>query len=553
MGGMMRLLVKRSPLRYVTCLCVLSVACLGRPAYATPPTPQQLSQVTASGLAWVYQKQRPDGGWSDTYSSTGVFATSAVLDAMAGFSVAKGSIYMAGVASLASAAPASVDALSRQLDTLNRLGLDVSTPAQALKQLAIDGSKGWGAYPNYGTSLLDTGLAATSLSNVSTSGYTTTDLSNLVCKVFGPGQRSNGGWGYAMPLTAEPSSASSAALLPTVYAVVALKNMTKLGLTSASCGSTSYSLATLMANGVVFLKTKQNTSTDRGFGENSASSALETALVYKAINAVNSQDAVLVDAQNYLINTQKVDGSWSDDAFVNALALQVFATPLTISGTDGVPDVVKTQLGLSPTASLVKLPGNGVGLSGINTTSSIVSTLYLGVPMSKFLEEPSSWTSGNLPPGLTFSGSVISGTPTAVGQFNAVFTATTTAGSFLRNYSLTVEAHPSSVSFGVNPMMPNKNSTATLTALVMGDHPYGTVKFYDDSTLLATVNVAATDSAVAATQTSFVASSVHLAGGFRKITASYSGDTRNQSSTSATKVVPVNPEAGAVFLLLLSQ
>jgi hypothetical protein len=79
------------------------------------------------------------------------------------------------------------------------------------------------------------------------------------------------------------------------------------------------------------------------------------------------------------------------------------------------------------------------------------------------------------------------------------------------------------------------------------------VKFYDDSTLLATVNVAATDSAVAATQTSFVASSVHLAGGFRKITASYSGDTRNQSSTSATKVVPVNPEAGAVFLLLLSQ
>lgn len=556
--------VSRKPAFYLALWCALSAGS----AQAATPTPQQLSQAQANGLAWLYKNQNGDGSWGASQSGgSAAFATSAVLDAFKGYGISKGIAYTAGVANLGSASPLSTDGRARQISTLSAAGLDVSAMTTVLSQQTVDGTGGWGAFPNYGASILDTALVANALIKASSSGYTTSQLQTLVCNVFGPGQRSvDNGWGYGLPLTNEASSASSSALLPSVYAVLALQNMVGQGIASASnCSNgSSYTLSTMISKGVGYLKTKQNTATDKGFGENSTSSALETALAYLAINAVNKSDTTLVDAQNYLISTQGSNGAWSNDAFVSALALQVFAAPLTISGQDGVPDAVKTALGLASSSATTPnyMGGNGQAVAGTTTPSAKVIGANLGVQMSYALTGAGgtapytfTLTSGALPPGVSLGSNTLSGIPTSVGQYNVLITqqdSATPSVSVTQDVQIAVTAHPSAVSFTVSPKPASKLSPATLTATVVGDHPYGTVQFFDgnSTTALATVIVQQNDSAVTATQTVFTTTAT-LAGGFRKISAVYSGDARNQSATSTTQTVMVNPDAAAVLHLLL--
>jgi hypothetical protein len=531
------------------------------------PAPQLVSAAGANGLAWLYQHQNGDGGWGVGATGSSAFATSAALDAFMGFGISKGIAYTAGVANLANAVPLSTDARARQITTLNAVGLDVSALTQVLVAQPVDGTGGWGPLPNYGASTMDTALAAYALSKATSSGYTPAQLTALVCNVFGPGEINHNGWGYALPLSNAPSGASSAALLPTVYSVLALQNMVGKVTPTINCTNGTYILATLISDGVTFLKTKQNAA-DKGFGESGVSSVLETALVYMAIKATNTSDLTLGDAQNYLVNTQDPAGSWSYDAFTNALALQVFAAPLSISGQDGVPDAVKQALKLASANAIAPnyMPGNGQAIAGSTTStgftqwSPVPQTYLLGVPV--FYTFPENYAnlrviSGALPPGLNLGGTTLSGTPTAVGRFSMLITYLRIDASpyywVTQDMQIIVAASPSAVNgIKVSPSPADKRSPATLTATVLGNQPYGSVQFFDGTTLVATATVGATDAAVTATQTTFTATtSVNLKGGFRKITAVYSGDTRNQSSTSAVKIVPVNPDAAAVLKLLL--
>ncbi|RTL29130.1 MAG: hypothetical protein EKK47_13905 [Burkholderiales bacterium] len=410
-------------------VCLSSLA-LVTAASASTPTPTQINTSRANGLAWLYKNQQGDGSWR-LPGGLQVQATSAALDAMMNAGIKSGSTFYSGIASLENAHPSSTDGQSRQINTLYQAGNNVYALTAKLLSQATALYGAWGPLPGYSTSVADTAMAtvasvvATAHAVVVWTGY-----DSLMCNVIVPQQRSSGGWSYVGSLgnnpASAPTNASSASILPTVYAILMVQKVAPLGYSQFSCGmGTNYSAATIVSNGVAFLKTKLNQ--DGGFGENGTSGALETAMAYQAIKAVNPSDSALGNAQGYLVATQKSDGSWAGDPFQTALALQAYpATTLVSTAGDGMPDVVKTALNINvstPTGSLK--PGNGQSVAGVNKPFVSVGAT-LNQPMSYSLAGSGgtapyqyALASGNLPPGLSVSSAgVITGTPTAVGPFS---------------------------------------------------------------------------------------------------------------------------------------
>lgn len=403
-------------------VCLSSLA-LVTAADASTPTAAQINTSRANGLAWLYKTQQGDGSWR---SSAGlqVQSTSAVLDAMMNAGVFNGSAFFSGVSSLSNAHPSSTDGQARQIMTLYRAGINVSAHTNKLLSQATGAYGAWGTLPGYGNSVLDTAMASVALIGTTPSW---TGYGNLVCNVIVPQQRTGGGWSYMGGLTTQPSNeptnASKASIVPTVYAILNLRLIGLLGYSQFTCGTTTYTTATLMNNGVAFLKTKLNS--DGGFGESGTSGALETALVYLAINSVNTSDSTLGNAQGYLVSTQKSDGSWADDPFQTALALQTYPqTTLASTAGDGIPDVVKTALNINVNTKTGSLkPGNGQSVAGVNKPLLSLAA-RVGDAMSSSLSSSTLVTlsSGNLPPGLVLlqNNGVLSGTPTTAGTYSFV-------------------------------------------------------------------------------------------------------------------------------------
>lgn len=354
-------------------------------------------------------------------------STSAALNALLNAGVQKGNTYNAAVSRLANIDPSSVDGVSRQVATLQRTGSDVSAFVSRL-QASGNLFKAWGSLPGYGSSPADTSLALATLLDA-LPGYTNNDIAAALCAAILPTQRTGGGWSYLGGGSSAPTTATNGSIIPTAYAILLLQKIKTTRFSGVNCG-TSYTLATSITNGINFLLTKKDA--DNGFGENATSGALETALAYLAIQAVNPAHAALGPAQDYLIATQQTNGSWADDPFQTALVLQTFpATILTDTAQDGIPDIVKVALGIdiNDIASDRALrPGNGQGITG--TTAPLALAAVTAQQAYSFTlnagngTPPFSYTllSGRLPDGMTLAtNGTISGTPTTAGQFNITY------------------------------------------------------------------------------------------------------------------------------------
>lgn len=405
-------------IQVIRCAAVLMVCLVGTVQAATSA---QLSTSQVKGLAWLFQHQNGDGGWS-TGAGIEVQSTSAVLDAFSNAGIRRGTAFNAGLAKLANANPSSIDSLARQITTLQRIGADVSVAATQI-QNAANGGKAWGSLAGYSANPLDTALALSALLSAVPS-YASTATS--ICNGIAPFQGASGGWSYG---NAVPSQAN-AAIVPTAYAVLMLQKLKAQGVTSYGC-STSLVLATAINNGVTFLASKQNA--DKGFSDNGPSGALETALAYLAIKAANPSHTALSSAQDYLVATQQSNGSWAADPFQTALVLQTFPqSVLTDTAQDGIPDAVKLAIWNSGNFTLAAeiglLPGNGQSIAGL-TAPIVAASATINQPYSLTLTGSGGTTpyafgvvSGTLPTGLTLAANgSISGTPTLLGPFPFIY------------------------------------------------------------------------------------------------------------------------------------
>jgi len=381
----------------------------------------------AKGIAYLIQTQKGDGSFSAA-SGLEIQSTGAALEALANAGMKSTQTYARATAWLLNTDPASIDAQARRIVALKTAGvvltpmLDKLLPQKSRSDRAI-----WGAYENFDLSFPDTPLVWNA---IRTAGYTYTnqlsEMGNAVyCEVL-PAQRFDGGWPFVKPLASTPANVTASALLPTSYLVRELQAVrVAYGWDSNSCGI-SYSLVAAINNGVTYLLSKHNPA-DGGFGEGGVSNPLETALAYRAIQAVYPAHAVLAPAQTYLINTQQSNGAWSN-ALATGLVLNTFpATTLADTDKDGLPDVVEpllfTNVGTPDSRGLIN--GNGQSSSGV-TTARQLPAAYLSGLYSASLGASSGYAllAGSLPPGLALApNGTISGTPTQLGTYNLQYSA----------------------------------------------------------------------------------------------------------------------------------
>lgn len=112
--------------------------------------------------------------------------------------------------------------------------------------------------------------------------------------------------------------------------------------------------------------------------------------------------------------------------------------------------------------------------------------------------------------------------------------------SFASGIDVTVVPGSSATALTLAPTSAYQNNAVTLTAVVSGSGPTGTVTFRDGPTVLGTANIVSGKATLSPTFTST---------GSHSISASYSGDTNNQASASATATLVINAKLSTTTVL----
>lgn len=406
----------------------------------------------ATGVAYLISHQNGDGSFK---SSTGleIATTATAVDALAVAGVKHGPFYASAIAYLANADGGSVDSQARAISSLRDAGLD-TTARQTQLMASRNSSGGWGTYSGFASAFPDTMLALSLGLPVAGS-----DFKAAACVIL-QAQRPDWSWSYfETSATTVPTGLSAGAIIPTAYAVSVLNSYAPSAPT-VTCGSATYTLATVVSNAVTWMQGKRNAS-DGGFGDGGTSSILETALVYRALNALATPPQPATSgALTYLLGQQITDGSWRGDVFQTALVLRSFpATTMADTDNDGIPDASEAALHTNPNVpdSRNLMAGNGWGAVGLTapalaasgqTYHSLLVTLSAsgGTPPYTF-----NLVAGSLPPGVQLSANgQISGTPTASGDYNFDYAVTDAAG--------TVGNYVGLLSIAAAPPPPSDNS-----------------------------------------------------------------------------------------------
>lgn len=401
-----------------SCLLVAMIAFAPNAAAATP---SQIDSAHLKGLQWLLTNQDGDGGWPNA-SGIRIIATTSSLDALAQAGI-KGYPYAKGVSWLANADAASTDALARQTLSLFRAGVNTSGLISLLTARRNEdaASLSWGAYDHYAGSFPDTSLA---LDVIKITGTIYATVGNGISYVTSK-QNTDGGWPFTK---SEPTTAQSQ-VIPTAYNILTLSRYKAL-----------YSVQTNLNNAITWLKSQQKAG--GGFGEGTSGTVLETALAYQAIVAEKgTADPAAILAQDFLIAQQSTtNGNWGGDAFTTAQVLKTFqATVLLDTDADGIPDEIETLMGTNAFVAdsrWLAAEGNGQSIPGVTTPTVLNNSTVVNQPFGFTLAGigtgPFTWTisSGNLPPGLSLNSStgVISGTPTATGNYSFEYTVTDANG-----------------------------------------------------------------------------------------------------------------------------
>lgn len=447
---------------------VLFTLCAIVPAQAT------VDDARAQGLAYLVKNQKGDGSWY-AREAIKVQSTAAALEALMNAGIRSGETFGAGTAWLGNSESPSTDSQARKLIALNDAGYSITT-ASSLLSGGRNSENNWGSYAGHQTSVIDTGLALAAMVRVNGAFN---DFG--ICALLRAQSSTDGGWPHLLPATGAPIHIGKTALLPTVYMALGLKRYVDAGnWVSTTCTvsgvSTTYTFTNVLNAAISGLAATQHA--DGGFGENPASTPLETALVYSAIQAINPSHAALAAAQNYLVigaGKPGADGSWGGDPLTTALALKTLPT-VTLPDTDrdGLPDVVEAAMNNGSSTTVAdgrdQAPGNGQSIVGVTAPLPLPAAI-LGQAYSYNLAQAGlsgfALSTGGLPPGLTLSpGGLLSGTPTQSGAFSFQYQA---SPSFTQLAQLSVTAPGATTTDGDVPTLPEWGM------LIMGALLFGSI------------------------------------------------------------------------------
>ncbi len=325
-------------------------------------TQAEIDTMRDNSLAWLITNQQFDGSWQGVEGS-GIQTTSIALDALNNAGV-NSQVYARGLAWLANSEPQSVDSLSRQIVAMANAGMDVSDKLTTLISWR-NNTFTWGAYDRYSISYPDTPLASSAIrKDTALFNANITELSSAMCAIIATQKTGDvsvaGSWSYFPGPSGASVPASPGALVPTVYNLLEMSAFNDIS-PSINCG-TVYQFIDIINAGLDWL-ISQRLNIDGGFGDNGTSTALETALAYSIIAKIRPGDATLASAQDFMVSTQSINGSWQGDTLVAAIVATTLPTvTLVDTDNDGIPDSVEAILGTNPTIADSRdlLPSDGI-------------------------------------------------------------------------------------------------------------------------------------------------------------------------------------------------
>jgi len=424
-------------------------------------TQAQIDNAWTYGLWSLIKNQNGDGYWQST-NDPNVIATALAVQAL-NRAPLKTTPYNKAVSWLANARPVSVDAISRQILALSTAGVPAPNSFNRLYSWAnFAPFLGWGAYDRHMTSFPDTPLALAAWRAEVPFGavpISSGSWASAICSIL-LGQSNtttSGTWGYFGPEAygdPMPVAVTTPAILPAAFNLIEIEQYRLAGSTGLSCntasGTISFTLSTVIANGVAWLAARQNP--DGGFGTSSTSSVLETAYVYQTLSALSPGNPARIAAENYLVTTVSTSqGGWNNDSLLTALVLSVLPPPsaavILDSDGDGVPNVVEVLMATNPNVADAVYAGGGNTAAGLRAAGYgfPAAPLNVGQPVAFTTsasggQGPYGWSlvAGTLPVGLFISPSngTIAGTPLVVGSYAFVIALKDAAGTAVNTTSV---------------------------------------------------------------------------------------------------------------------
>lgn len=259
-----------------------------------PPetTPRTITPSIDEGVSWLLSAQEEEGNWGRL--ETAERDTAKAITVLKNFPIA-GEAQPRALQWLAGSEAKNTDYLAAKIVALASAGQDFSTLKDSLL-LRQNPDGGWGSDSHYLSAPIDTcsALKALLAANVTTAAVGK-GADYLLAR-----QSPDGGWGFQVDASSNVSvTAEVSAMLQRLPATTVL--------------------ATAVNKATAFLLSRQNA--DGGFGS-SPSTVYETALAYRALSGVITDAAVIGGAINYLYSSQGQDGSWLQDIFSTALAIE---------------------------------------------------------------------------------------------------------------------------------------------------------------------------------------------------------------------------------------
>ena len=288
-----------------------------------------------AAVSWLQGVANQDGSYSlSTDIATPFQATSEVINA---FDLTSTATDLTPAISFLNNDPyLGCEYLSRKIIANTIAGNDVSTLVTTLVTLQnADG--GFGELPSYDSTALDTSFALLALDKA---GYTNAATINDAIYFLSQQQQADGGFPLKQP--------NESAVYDTAMVSMALQNYLF-----------TYNVGNVIQQASDFILNNKIT----GAGWNSD---WETAIALMALLPVTTDASLYSSAVDVLTNTQSIDGSWSGDVYITALATQALYL------------VANVQLPVEPTSGILTAriidTDTNVPLSGVSVIATAVGS-----------------------------------------------------------------------------------------------------------------------------------------------------------------------------------